>query len=252
MITTGYSVRAFACALVLALLGGAAQAADVQVAVAANFTEPAKLIATAFEKKTGDHVALSFGASGQFYTQIKSGAPFEILLSADADRPAQAEKDGLAVPGTRFTYATGQLVLYSSAPGKVDAKGQVLKTGAFDKLSVADPAVAPYGVAAMQTLDKLGVTAAMQPKIVKGASIGQAWQFVQSGAADVGFVALSQVINEKGGSRWIVPESMHAPIDQQAILLKTGADDPEAKKFLAFLKGGEARAIIKSYGYTVH
>ena len=252
MITTGYSVRAFACALVLALLGGAAQAADVQVAVAANFTEPAKLIATAFEKKTGDHVALSFGASGQFYTQIKSGAPFEILLSADADRPAQAEKDGLAVPGTRFTYATGQLVLYSATPGKVDAKGQVLKTGAFDKLSVADPAVAPYGVAAMQTLDKLGVTAAVQPKIVKGASIGQAWQFVQSGAADVGFVALSQVINEKGGSRWIVPESMHAPIDQQAILLKTGADDPEAKKFLAFLKGGEARAIIKSYGYTVH
>ena len=240
-----------ALALVLALLISArpASAADVQVAVAANFTEPAKQIADAFAAKTGDHALLSFGSSGQFYTQIAHGAPFEVFLSADADRPAQAEKEGLGVAGTRFTYAIGRLVLFSKTEGLVDAKGAVLKAGKFEKLAIADPTTAPYGAAAVQTMTKLGVYDALQPKLVKGTSITQAYQFTETGAAELGFVALSQVVNETGGSRRLVPEADHTPIDQQAILLTTGAADPVAKAFLAFLKGAEARKIIKSYGY---
>ena len=229
----------------------AALAADTQVAVAANFTEPAKAIAAAFQAKTGNTATLSFGSSGQFYTQISHGAPFEVFLSADADRPTQADKDGLSVPGTRFTYAVGKLVLYSKTPGLVDARGAVLKTGKFDKLAIADPALAPYGVAAVETMQKLKVYEVLQPKIVKGTSITQAYQFVQTGAAEVGFVALSQVINDPSGSRWVVPDSDHSPIIQQAVLLKTGADDPVAKAFIAFLKGPQARTIIKRFGYEV-
>ncbi len=221
------------------------------MAVAANFTEPAKAIAAAFQAKTGNTATLSFGSSGQFYTQISHGAPFEVFLSADADRPTQADKDGLSVPGTRFTYAVGKLVLYSKTPGLVDARGAVLKTGKFDKLAIADPALAPYGLAAVETMQKLKVYEVLQPKIVKGTSITQAYQFVQTGAAEVGFVALSQVINDPSGSRWVVPDSDHAPIIQQAVLLKTGADDPVAKAFIAFLKGPQARTIIKRFGYEV-
>ena len=226
-----------------------ALAADVQVAVAANFTEPAKEIAAAFEAKTHDHVLLSFGASGQFYAQISHGAPFEVFLSADADRPAQAEKEGFAVPGTRFTYAVGKLALFSKTPGLVDDKGVVLRSGKFEKLAIADPAVAPYGVAAVQTMTKLGVYDALKPKLVMGTSINQTYQFVQTGAAELGFVALSQVIADTSGSRWLVPESDHAPIEQQAVLLKPGQDDAEAKAFLAFLKGPEARKVILKFGY---
>ena len=243
----------FAVAGLTLLLGaGAASAADVQVAVAANFTEPAKEIAAAFEARTHDHVALSFGSSGQFYTQIAHGAPFEVMLSADADRPERIEKENLGVAGTRFTYATGKLVLWSATAGLVDSRGAVLKGGKFEKLSIADPETAPYGVAAVQTMQKLGVYDALQPKIVKGTSITQAYQFVKSGAAELGFVALSQVVADPSGSRWLVPESDHAPIDQQAILLMPGANDPAAKAFLAFLKGGQARAIIKRYGSEAH
>jgi molybdate transport system substrate-binding protein len=229
-----------------------AWAADVQVAVAANFTEPAKEIAAAFEAKTHDHLVLSFGSSGQFYTQVTQGAPFEVFLSADADRPTRMEKEGLGVPGTRFTYAIGRLVLFSKTPGLVDDKGAVLSKGSFNKISIADPAAAPYGVAAVQTMTKLGVYAALSPKIVKGSSITQAFQFVQSGAAELGFVALSQVINEQGGSRWEVPTSYHAPIDQQAILLFKGDKDPAARAFMKYLRGPEALAIIRRYGYEAH
>ena len=236
---------------VVAFGPGAAQAADTQVAVAANFTEPAKEIAAAFKAKTGDTAALSFGSSGQFYAQMSHGAPFEVFLSADAARPQAAERDGLAAPGTRFTYAVGRLVLYSKTAGLVDGAGAVLKTGRFAKLSIADPAAAPYGAAAVQTLQKLGLYEALKPKIVTGGSIAQAYQFVDSGAAELGFVALSQVINLPGGSRWTVPTTDHAPIDQQAVLLKTGQDNPAAKAFLAFLKGPQAVAIIRKYGYEV-
>ena len=236
----------------LLLSGGApALAADTQVAVAANFTEPAKEIAAAFAAKTGHHALLSFGSSGQFYTQITHGAPFEVFLSADADRPKKAEQDGVGVPGTRSTYAIGRLVLWSASPGLVDANGAVLASGRFEKLSIADPMAAPYGLAAIQTMTRLGVYAQLKPKIVKGTSITQAYDFVHTGAAELGFVALSQVINDPSGSRWLVPDADHAPINQQAILLFAGDKNPAAKAFLAFLKGPEARTIIERYGYEI-
>jgi molybdate transport system substrate-binding protein len=229
----------------------AATAAETQVAVAANFTEPAKEIAQAFKARTGDTAILSFGSSGQFYAQMTKGAPFEVFLSADAERPAKAEQAGLAVPGTRFTYAVGKLVLWSRTPGLVDPAGAVLARGSFAKLAIADPGAAPYGLAAVQTMQKLGVYAAVKPKIVTGTSITQAYQFVETGAAELGFVAYSQVINTPGGSRWMVPAADHSPIDQQAILLYPGQNNAAAKAFLAFLKGPQAVAIVKKYGYEV-
>lgn len=235
----------------LAFGSSAARAADTQVAVAANFTEPAREIAAAFKTATGHTATLSFGSSGQFYAQMSKGAPFEVFLSADAERPAKAEQEGLGVKGSRFTYAVGRLVLYSKTPGVVDAKGAVLRTGTFEKLSIADPIAAPYGVAAVETLTKLGVYSSLKPKIVMGTSITQAYQFVDTGAAELGFVANSQVINVAGGSRWLVPAAYHAPINQQAILLYTGKNNPAAKAFLAFLKAPTAVTIIKKYGYEV-
>jgi len=243
-------IAALSSALVLAL-GGAAFAGETKVAVAANFTDAAKAIAARFKAKTGHEASLSFGSSGQFYTQIANGAPYEVFLSADVERPRKAETEGLSVPGSRFTYATGRLVLYSRTPGLVDGKGAVMKTGRFEKLSIADPKAAPYGQAAVETLTKLKLYDALKPRIVQGASITQAFQYVQTGAAELGFVALSQVINEPGGSRWVVPASNHTPIEQQAVLLKTGANSEAAKAFMAFLKSGEAQAIIKRYGYEV-
>nr|WP_047168343.1 molybdate ABC transporter substrate-binding protein [Sphingomonas sp. Y57] len=239
----------------LTLMGAALSApllaAETQVAVAANFTEPARAIAAAFEKATGHKALLAFGASGGFYTQISHGAPFEVFLSADADRPARAEQDGLAVPRTRFTYAVGRLVLYSATPGLVDAGGAVLKRGRFDWIAIADPATAPYGVAAVETMRRLGVEAALKPKVVTGSSIAQAYQFTSTGAAQFGFVALSQLVAVRGGSRWIVPAGLHAPIEQQAVLLRTGESNPAARAFLAFLKSRTALAIIRRYGYAV-
>jgi molybdate transport system substrate-binding protein len=241
----------------LALLGAVlafgrpAAAAETQVAVAANFTEPAKEIASAFRAATGHTAVLSFGSSGQFYAQMAHGARYEVFLSADAERPLKAEQDGLGVAGTRFTYAIGRLVLYSKTPGLVDGAGAVLKAGRFNKLSIADPTAAPYGVAAVQTMRKLGVYGALRPKIVLGGSITQAYQFVETGAAELGFVAYSQVIDVPGGSRWLVPVADHAPIDQQAILLQPGRDSAAARAFLVFLKGPAAAAIIRKYGYEV-
>jgi molybdate transport system substrate-binding protein len=241
-------------ALAAVVLGGLAEpalAAETQVAVAANFTEPAKEIAAAFTAATGHKANLSFGSSGQFYAQMARGAPYEVFLSADAERPRKAEQDGLGVPRTRFTYAVGRIVLYSKTPGRVDGQGAVLRSRRFNKVAIADPAAAPYGVAAVQTMQKLGVYAAVKPKIVMGTSLAQAYQFVATGAAEVGFVALSQVIDEPGGSRWIVPKEDHAPIDQQAILLFTGQKNPAATAFLSFLKTPKAREIIRRYGYEV-
>jgi molybdate transport system substrate-binding protein len=245
-------IRRLASALLaltaLAAAAGA-RAAEVQVAVAANFADPVKEIAAGFERKTGAHVALSIGSSGQFFAQIAHGAPFEIFLSADAERPKQAEAQGFAVPGTRFTYAVGRLVLFSRTPGLVDAKGEVLRAGRFAKLAIADPAAAPYGLAAVQTLTRLGLYDRLKPRIVQGASIGQTYGFVDTGAADLGFVALSQVITVTRGSRWLVPQSLYDPIDQDAVLLKPGEGDPAARAFLAYLKGPQAQAVIRRYGY---
>src|SRR5207237_2797854 len=183
-------------------------------------TEPAKAIAAAFNKETGDTATLSFGASGGFYTQIAHGAPFEVFLSADAERPAKAEAEGLAIPGSRFTYAVGRLVLWSRTPGVVDGRGAVLRTGSFAHLAIADPAAAPYGLAATQVLAKLGVADALAPKIVKGSSIAQAYQFVATGAAELGFVAQAQVTDTAARSRWLVPARLHAPIAHPQAPLK--------------------------------
>jgi molybdate transport system substrate-binding protein len=219
--------------------------------VAANFTEPAKAIAAAFKARTGHTATLSFGASGQFYIQIDHGAPYEVFLSADAERPLKAEQEGLSVPGARFTYAVGRLVLYSKTPGLVDPKGAVLGSDRFEKLAIADPAAAPYGEAAVETMRKLKVYDAVAPKIVRGASIAQAYQYVATGNAELGFVALSQVIDQPGGSRWLVPAADHAPIQQQAVLLRTGEKNPAARAFMSFLKSPAAVAIIKRYGYAI-
>jgi molybdate transport system substrate-binding protein len=242
---------ALAVAVATLLMAGPALAAEVKVAVAANFIEPAREIAARFKARTGHDATLSFGSSGQFYTQIANGAPFGVFLSADRERPEKAEAEGLAVAGSRFTYATGRLVLYSKTPRLVDGRGAVLKSGRFQKLAIADPKVAPYGEAAIETLRRLGALSAVQPKLVQGTSIAQAYQFVDTGAAELGFVALSQVVGVRGGSRWIVPEADHTPIEQQAVLLKIGADDAAANAFMAFLKSGEAKAIIRKYGYQV-
>lgn len=238
-------------ALVLTLAAVPAFAAETRVAVAANFAEPAKAIAARFKARTGHDATLSFGSSGQFYTQIAHGAPYEVFLSADRERPEKAEADGLGVTGSRFTYAIGRLVLFSKTPGLVDGRGAVLAQGRFQKIAIADPRTAPYGVAAVETMRKRRVYDALRPKIVQGTAIAQAYQFVDTGAAEVGFLALSQVVGVKGGSRWIVPASDHTPIDQQAVLLKTGAGNTAARAFVAFLKGPEAKAIIRRYGYEV-
>lgn len=248
----------FIMPLKLALLGAAvacvtssqALADSANIAVAANFTEPAKEIAAAFKAKTGHEAVLSFGSSGQFFTQISQDAPFQVFLSADAARPKKLEEDGLTVKNTRFTYAVGKLVLWSKDPGLVKGE-QTLKDGKFAKISICNPVAAPYGAAAVEAMQTLRVYDELKPKLVEGANISQAFQFVQTGNAEIGFVALSQVINDKEGSRWMVPQSLYTPITQDAVLLKKGESDEAAKAFFEFLKGPESRAIIEKYGYEL-
>jgi molybdate transport system substrate-binding protein len=239
-------------ALLLALAAHAACAAEVQVAVAANFAAPMQAIAAGFEQATGHKAQLAFGSTGKFYAQIKNGAPFDVLLAADDETPARLEKEGMAVAGSRFTYSIGQLALWSAKPGYVDAQAAVLKQGAFRHLALANPKLAPYGAAAVESMDKLGLLPALQPKFVQGENIAQTFQFVSTGNAELGFVALSQVFEGgklKSGSAWIVPPSLHAPIRQDAVLLARGKDNPAALALLKYLKEDKARAIIKAYGY---
>mgnify|MGYP002150437768 FL=1 len=236
------------------LLSLNANAGEVQVAVAANFTAPMQRIAAEFEKDSGHKATLMSGATGKFYAQISNGAPFEVLLSADDETPARLERDGLAVAGSRFTYATGRLVLWSAREGYVDDKGDVLKKGDFRHLSIANPKTAPYGAAAIQTLSKLGLLPALEPRFVQGENIAQTHSFVVSGNAELGFVALAQVYKDGrlgAGSAWIVPASLHAPIRQDAVLLMKGASNPAAAALLKYLKGDKARAIIQSFGYEI-
>lgn len=231
-----------------------AQAAEVSVAVAANFTAPMQKIAQAFEQDTGHKAVLSFGATGAFYAQIRNGAPFQVLLAADDDTPAKIEREGMGVAGSRFTYATGKLVLWSRQPALVDDKGAILRSGRFERIAVANPKLAPYGVAAIETMTRMGVLAEVQPKMVQGDNIAQTYQFIATGNAQLGFVALSQVISDgriSQGSAWIVPGNLHAPIRQDAVLLTTGKDNPAAAALLSFLKGEKARAVIRSYGYEL-
>lgn len=231
----------------------AAHAETVPVAVAANFTAPMQKIAAAFEADTGHKAELSFGATGKFYAQITHGAPFQVLLSADDTTPARLEREGQAVANSRFTYAIGTLVLWSAQPGYVDAQGAVLKTGDFKHLALANPKLAPYGLAATQVLDKLGLAAHLQPRFVQGENIAQTFQFVATGNAPLGFVALSQVMEEgkiSKGSAWQVPASLHDPIRQDAVLLLPGKDKPAARALMNYLRSDKARAIIQAYGYS--
>lgn len=235
--------------ILAAAAAGLARAEDAKIAVAANFTAPAKEIAAAFHTATGDTATLSFGASGQFAAAIRNGAPYDVLLSADSSHVAAVAKAGQTVTGTRFTYATGHLVLWSKNPRLIADSSKILTSGDFQHIAIADPALAPYGLAAEQYLQQAGLWTRLQPRIVTGKSIGQALQFVQSGNAELGFVALSQVIKLKDGSEWKVPDADHAPIIQQAVLLKHGADNQAARKFLQFLKSPRAAAVIRAYGY---
>ncbi|MDE2361545.1 MAG: molybdate ABC transporter substrate-binding protein [Hyphomicrobiales bacterium] len=227
-----------------------ARAGQTNVAVAANFTAPAKEIGELFKQKTGDDAVFSFGASGNLYTQITQDAPFQVFLSADDKRPKDAIANGYAVAGSQFTYAIGKLVLWSKSLD-LAVGDAVLKANGFAKLSIANPTAAPYGAAAIETMKSLGVYDALQPKIVQGNSIAQAFQFIDTGNAELGFVALSQLAGVTSGSRWMVPQSLYKPILQDAVLLKKGADDATSRAFIAFLKEPEARAIIEKYGYAL-
>lgn len=235
-------------------LVASAQAADVSVAVAANFTAPMQRIATAFEQDTGHKAVLAYGSTGKFYAQIKNGAPFQVLLSADDETPARLEREGLGVSGTRFTYAIGKLVLWSRLPGLVDDKGDVLRTGKFEHIALADPKLAPYGAAAVAVLNGLGLMSSLAPKFVQGENIAQTYQFVATGNAELGFVALSQVFADgklTQGSAWMVPASLHAPIRQDAVVLSPGKDNVAASALMAYLRGDKARAIVRSFGYDL-
>ncbi|ADU99103.1 molybdate ABC transporter substrate-binding protein [Alicycliphilus denitrificans] len=236
-----------------ALMLPGAHAGEVSVAVAANFTAPMQKIAAQFEQDTGHKAVLSFGATGKFYAQIKNGAPFGILLAADDSTPEKIAREGLGEGATRFTYAIGQLVLWSKQPGYVDAEGKVLQKTDWQHIAIANPKLAPYGLAAMQTLDKLGLTAQVQPRVVTGENIGQTYQFAASGNAQLGFVALSQVTEDgklREGSAWVVPGNLHEPIRQDAIVLKPGQGNAAAAALMDYLRGAKARAVIKSYGYS--
>jgi molybdate transport system substrate-binding protein len=232
----------------------AARADDVQVAVASNFTAPMEKIAADFAAATGHKAVLAFGATGKFYTQIKNGAPFEILLAADETTPAKLEKEGAAVAGSSSTYAIGKLVLWSAKPGVVDAKGEVLKKGTFQHIALANPDTAPYGLAAVQVLTHLKLLETLKPKFVQGENITQTYQFVASANAELGFVALSQVIKDgkvTDGSAWIVSPELYKPLRQAVVLLTPGKGKAAALALLAYLKGDKAKAVILSYGYTL-
>jgi molybdate transport system substrate-binding protein len=236
------------------VIASTAQAGEVQVAVAANFTAPMQKIAAAFAQDTGNQAVLAFGATGKFYAQIHNGAPFEILLAADDDTPAKLEQEKQTVPGSRLTYATGRLVLWSAKADYVDGQGKVLQAGTFNHLSIANPKAAPYGAAAVETLAKLHLMDRLQPKIVQGENISQAYQFVSTGNAELGFVALSQVARDgkfTAGSGWIVPASMHSPIRQDAVILAKGGANPAARALMDYLRSDKAKAIIRSFGYEL-
>ena len=248
----------------LLALAPAAHADPVSVAVAANFRVPMDALAPEFRRATGHDIVASYGSTGKLYAQIRNGAPFEVLLAADARTPARLEEEGAAVTGSRFTYAMGTLALWSPQAGVVDSRGDILRNvagttkgggeAAFDRIALADPKLAPYGAAAMQTLQALGVNDALRSRIVLGEDINQAYQFVASGNATIGFVALSQIMLEgaiTSGSAWIVPRNLYTPIRQDALMLPPGRDQPAALALLQFLRGDRARAVITSFGYSV-
>jgi len=247
-------MKQLASVLAMVTCLGTVHAGEVQVAVAANFAGPMEKLAEQFQKDTGHKAVLASGATGKFYAQIRNGAPFEVLLSADDETPARLEAEGQVVAKSRFTYAVGRLVLWSAKANYVDAAGAVLKTGDFTHLAIANPKTAPYGAAAVAVINKLGLTARLQPRLVQGENIAQAFQFASTGNAELGFVAQAQVWRDgkfTAGSGWIVPAIMHAPIRQDAALLTRGAKNPAAQALLDYLRTDKAKALIRAYGYEV-
>lgn len=246
--------RTILSVVMLLLLSAPCLAADLHLAVAANFTAPMEQLKPLFEKTTGHKLIISYGTVGKFYAQIKNGAPFELLISADDETPIRLEKDGLALPETRFTYAIGKLMLWSTKPGLVDAKGEVLKQAEFKRLAIASPKLAVYGAAGVEVMKKLGVYEQLQSKLVFGENISQTYQFVATANADLGFVALSQIYKNgryAAGSHWQVPASLYPQIRQDAVLLTRGKDNPAGRALLTFLKAQETKKIIRSYGYDI-
>ena len=244
--------KSFILTLLFVAYATSLRAEEAMVAVAANFSAPMQQIAALFQKETGHQIKLSFGASGGIYAQIKNGAPFDLFLSADQLTPQKLEAEGLGVPNSRFTYATGQLVLWSKQEGLVDAKGHVLQNKSIQRIALANPKLAPYGAAAMETMTNLGLLKELQSKLVQGDNIAQTYQFVWTQNAQIGFVALSQVFaNGKitSGSAWIVPGNLHQPIQQDVILLRKGQDNKAATALLLYLKGEQAKKIMKSFGF---
>ena len=238
-------------ALAICMNAGVANTAEVTVAVAANFTATAKRIAAAFAAGS-EHVAvLSFGSTGKLYAQIAHGAPYDVLLAADQARPQKAIDEGLAVAASRYTYASGKLVLYSTDAALVDDEGNVLHSTRFARLAIANPDTAPYGSAAIEVLQALGVHDKVADRLVRGDNIAQTLQFVVTKNAQLGFVALAQIIETRGGSRWIVPEGLYTPVRQDAVLLARGASNPAARAFMEFLKSETARDIIRAFGYGI-
>jgi molybdate transport system substrate-binding protein len=238
--------------VVMVLCTGPAWAEKVHLAVAANFTAPVKLLAAAFAQESGHTTELSIGATGKFYAQINNGAPFDVLLAADTATPAKLAQEGLAVADSQFTYAIGKLVLWSAKPGYVDPNGDVLRSGSFAHIAIADPKLAPYGAAAMATLASLGILEVVQGKFVQGENIAQTHQFVATGNAELGFIALSQVMKEgtvSAGSAWIVPAKQYQPIRQDAVILNHGKENAAATAWMAYLKSAKAQEIIRSFGY---
>lgn len=246
------SVGAWVLAIVGSLWCGSSAAAEAHIAVAANFSEPIKAVAAVLGKTTGHTLKITVGATGKLYAQIKNGAPFDVLLAANTEAPAALENDGLAQPGSRFTYATGKLVLWSADATKVDPQGEILKSGNFRKVALASPRLAPYGAAAIQVMDKMGLHAALAPKLVQGESIGQTFGFVYTGNADMGFVAMSQVLEGgrlKSGSMWVIPQALYDPIHQDAVMLQRAATNPAAQALMTLLKSPNMKTLIHSYGY---
>lgn len=241
-------------ALCLLSISSLVYADTTLVAVAADFTKPMTEIASAFEKATGHSAKLSFGSSGKAFAQIQSDAPFEVYLSASEKYPLELEKSGHAVPNSHFVYAIGKLVLWSATPGYVDNQGEILQTGNFKHIALADPAHAPYGVVAEDVMKSLGVLDKLRPLFVMGENISQTFQFVSTGNAELGFVAFAQVIDINtgkigSGSGWIIPDNLHGPFNQTAVLLKKGAENPAALALVDFLKSPTALAIIEKYGF---
>jgi molybdate transport system substrate-binding protein len=229
-----------------------ALADETQIAVAANFASPARKLAGQFAQRTGHRLALSSGSTAKLYAQIRNGAPFDAFLSADDETPLRMEKERLAVAGSRFTYAVGKLVLWSPKPAMVDDQGNVLRARAFNRLAIANPRLAPYGAAAKEAMEKLGVWQGLQEKLVQGENIAQTYQFVSSGNADLGFIALSQLPEGSArgaGSHWLVPAELHAPLRQDAVLLERGASNGAALAFLEYLRSAPARELIRAHGY---